>query len=308
MKQYYTFITIRNNSNQEIKRFDKVTKYLSSLPYNESKSFRNSVFLKNGYPSLDNRELLMRRYIWYTTSKDDDGCNLNNMSERYPKFVQICNDIDKILNTTYPGHYLIVDSPGTLLRRPLNDKPCSDKELLLLNVYYAALNSLSSGDQWTCITNDKMQLMHEAGYLIECFGSAFNVRSPWFGSITELDEPVGRIGTWDEILNTLINNKPLKWRTETIIAADAPCRLMISPPSGSELQLNVVRTAFKLLDSRPDCKIFLSLSYQHKNMLEEIYNSKYFVDKQLITETRSYWDMRVKNMSDREWININLAN
>ena len=57
------------------------------------------------------------------------------------------------------------------------------------------------------------------------FDSPFNARLQHFNSIFDSDEPFGRVGSFDEILDKVCNNEAVMWRDEIVIPTDGEVKL-----------------------------------------------------------------------------------
>lgn len=142
------------------------------------------------------------------------------------------------------------------------------KDILVANIKYYLMDVIFKGDQWTMIHNYQMNVYNDNGFLVEVFGSPFNTRLKYFGSVFSTDEIFGRIGTFDVILDQIINTGMLKWRTNIIINKDDIVKLVISPPTSYDICLMVINKIYKIFKKRK-CMIHLGIP----NGIFKLYNN-----------------------------------
>jgi hypothetical protein len=173
------------------------------------------------------------------------------------------------------------------------------EEYYKLCLFYQNL-FMAASNQWTLIKDMKPYI--KEGMQLEVFGSTFNTRCKYFGSITELDEPWGRVGNAFEIFEKLRENKPVEWRG-IVVPTDI---ILVNPPSGIGLQYGVVEEILLILGNR-HIKIYLHLSNttytKIKNELPEL--QQYIVHSKIALV--AYHDgVKKKFKPGREWIELTL--
>lgn len=163
------------------------------------------------------------------------------------------------------------------------------KEEAIADIKYYTLYYMTAGNQWTMVSDLEMNKLKNIGYMVEVFGSPFNTRLKWFGSLYESDAPFGRLGTYKEIIENLINEKSNK-----------VVKIVINPPSGDLLITELCKNIFRLLDAR---KVEIRLFIPAKNdKYINIVRGKYFISSQI--EDKAYDLYTVIDMRGREWYNI----
>ncbi len=202
----------------------------------------------------------------------------------------------------------------------------SETDLITQTKYYAInkltnnkLNKKGSGDQMTLASDTEIQNRIKKGFKIEVFGSPFNARLLYFGSLFDTDEPFGRIGNAFEILEKLQNKIDLKWRNKVIISAEDIVKITVNPPSSYELQSKVFKYLYNVTQTR---KIECYLDMQGSLYEQVIKNNKKDIEKyviylrkilnnttySVITYTKAY---DLYNNTERiipEWYCINFKN
>ncbi len=121
---------------------------------------------------------------------------------------------------------------------------------LITQTKYYIINQLMKGDQWTLINDIESEKRKNQGFKIEVFGSPFNARLPYFGSLFDTDEPFGRIGDAFEILEKLQKKEPLYWREELIFGSEDNIKITINPPSSYEIQSKVFKYLYNITQTR----------------------------------------------------------
>ena len=163
------------------------------------------------------------------------------------------------------------------------------------------LMNLKNGNQASLFSNEHMNSLISEGFNLEVFGSSYNTRMRYFGSLYPEDEPYGRIGTAEEILQQILDRKQLRWRNEMIEAK----KFTVSPPSGWELIKRVVKLCCSIIESQ-ETYIILALPAKdfHCDILKEYkfcshWESKtigYFLDGSQINLSRTPWiDFHLKS-------------
>lgn len=138
------------------------------------------------------------------------------------------------------------------------------KDIIFANIKYYLADIIFKGDQWTMIHDYQMEIYKKNGFKVEVFGSPFNTRLKYFGSIFLTDNVFGRIGTFEEIMDKLTRDGILMWRNEIIIDETDIIKLVISPPSSRELIMLIIKRVYKLFKKRT-CIIHLGVSYNIYN-------------------------------------------
>ncbi len=164
----------------------------------------------------------------------------------------------------------------------------SETDLITQTKYYI-INQIMQGDQWTLITDIEAQNRIKNGFKIEVFGSPFNARLPYFGSLFDTDEPFGRIGDAFEILDQLDQCKNIKWRSETVFSFKDTVKITINPPSSYELQKQVFERLYNIAQKRKiECYLDIQGGlYAKYNDLRKI-NNKYVVALRQLLESVTY--------------------
>ena len=175
------------------------------------------------------------------------------------------------------------------------------KEEVLSTIKHHTLHSIAPGNQWTMINTEKINSLKTAGYKIEVFGSPFNTRLPYFGSLYKCDEPFGRIGTYEEILTAVELREDIKWRDTTVIShTDKNIKLLIQPPSGKFILNDLCARALRMLNAR-SVEIYMGMpAYNNKflNYFQQKIFKKYFISYEYMTKS---WDFyAVQNFINSE--------
>ena len=157
-----------------------------------------------------------------------------------------------------------------------------------LNIKYASLfNVFNPGNQLTTFSDN---LIKNGLYDVEVFGSAFNTRLPYYGSMfPELEKTAGCIGTAETIFENIINKK-LKVKG-----------ILVSPPSSSflhDLACTSLTKIFELIHNKELEPINIVLAISHKKVIFMTKNNlQNFVKKRktindafvIKTENNSYY-------------------
>ena len=171
---------------------------------------------------------------------------------------------------------------------------------------------MTPGNQWTMVSDLEMNKLKNIGYMVEVFGSPFNTRLPYFGSIYKSDEPFGRIGTYQEIMNNLISLKPILWRNTVVFdsSKDKYINLLIQPPSGDELLVNLCNLCCEIVSIRK-VKLYIGVpgkNDKYLNIFKEKVN-KYIVSISIADKSWDYYaNQNIIDMKGREWYTIILQN
>ncbi len=226
----------------------------------------------NAYIFSKNAEKIIREFAYKPVLTDID-----HQRDYYSEYVGVGYEEFKIKILT-EGNWGILtnnDPSGSIdsykklklmNRRKHGYKP-PVKEDYNTRLIYTIIDIVFKGDQWSVI--DDMDKFIKQGYMIECFGSAINTRLKYFGSMLKNDKKYGALGTCQEILKTLINKKTLKYNNTVIYRVSDIPKIMISPPSGYDLQNDILNMVTKLLELRP-IEIHMGMSGSiYKNMQDD---------------------------------------
>lgn len=129
---------------------------------------------------------------------------------------------------------------------------CTDDEIINVNFcYHNVLKYMCEGNHWA-MEQQIMDVLIKDGYNIELFGSSFNTRLKYFGCLyPDVDGPFGGLGSYDTVLNTLINKEYLMWNNkELIYGPDDIFKISVGPPSVFELVNNLWILIQKLFEVR----------------------------------------------------------
>lgn len=213
-----------------------------SMTRREMNILRNHIFSHGGFPTFNETTYLTRKIGQEAVNKI--AKIFNAIVEEIPEtlFVKPCRWAYKNALWSMPKRSLNY-------REDLGYKGTEDQHARV-SLFYRNLIDLSPGDQWTLATDTEMQDLAARGFNLECYGSAFNTRLKYFGSISDLDEPYGRIGPALEILDTIAAKKPLMWRTEVVNNGKDIIRFTVNPPSGKHGLYETIERIIKILEIR----------------------------------------------------------
>lgn len=178
----------------------------------------------------------------------------------------------------------------------------SELEIFRVNALYSSLKHISPGHQWTLYSDWEHSALRDEGFGIECFGSAFNSRFPYFGSLSVVDEPFGRLGTYAEILEKFANNEPIMYRGKVVECH----KITVDPPSTKFLIFH----SFELI-----CEVLrkhagpIEIIY---NMPKYLYNEEFHAADQWLVAKRelglAYDDTkRCITLKNREWLELRFS-
>lgn len=115
-----------------------------------------------------------------------------------------------------------------------------------ITCFNRVIGFLAPGNQWSLFSDADINELKKENFIIECFGSAFNSRLKYFGSLNEVDEPLGRLGTYSEILDNIINNT-LYYRNKKIPNNDL--KITVDPPSTATIVYDSYHKIVEVLKS-----------------------------------------------------------
>jgi hypothetical protein len=213
------------------------------------------------------------------------GADSKIFFKKYEKIIESeCRYFTKIVNKPVKCDFLIKIQP--VGNRHLYGFKYTDEDVVEANFKYNVIDTVMRGDQWTMISDKIMNDYKKKGFKVECFGSPFNVRLQYFGSIFESDKCFGRIGTCIDILDQLIKTGELKWNEKLIIGKNDIIKLVISPPSSYELLLLVIKK-LRILTEKRKYMIHLGLPKKfHEGMVEN--NTKMADIIQILAKAEKY--------------------
>jgi hypothetical protein len=246
---------------------------------------------------LENRNLTMMLFF-DTGSLDLKNENLEpRLAERY-KYVERLKQLEEIglQNYCFTKKKTGLAVKKYKILRPHKHTP---EEYYKLCLFYQNL-FMAASNQWTLIGD--MRPYIKEGMQLEVFGSTFNTRCKYFGSVTELDEPWGRVGNAFEILEKLRKNRPILWR-DSVVPTDI---ILINPPSGINVQYSVVEEVLRILSVR-SIKIYLHLSNTTYIKLQKYFPDwpKYVVHSK-IAFVAYHGGVEKKFKPGREWVELTL--
>jgi hypothetical protein len=142
------------------------------------------------------------------------------------------------------------------------------EEELAVQVRYFLVNRIFYADQWSLRSDEEMQDFYNRGFRIECFGSPFNVRLPYFGSLYVEDEPFGSVGTCIDLLKKIINTGELKWRNKVVVGKNQVVKLIFSPSTYTKLILEIF-DLLKILFKKRKCVVHFGLTADFHTAIEK---------------------------------------
>ena len=147
-----------------------------------------------------------------------------------------------------------------------------------LNIKYAVLfDVLNPGNQLTTFSEE---LISSGLYDVEVFGSAFNTRLPYYGSMfPELEKTAGCIGTAETIFENIINKK-LKVKG-----------ILVSPPSSAILHNSAcyaIKKIIKLINEGVLEYINIVLAVSHRKIAFIVKNNLHILAKKRVEIKTTY--------------------
>lgn len=296
------------NSYMEIMQ---LTKHLMSLDYIMSRFVQN-LFFEHG---CDHRFWLYEKETEYWESsvewskQSSKPCDMS-----YDEFVnfckQGCGDQSNITWALSPSELdtIMAQIPILPIRR-MASYDLTKEQLVNIQINNAKLLLLNEGNQWTLFSESTKRQLIKQGYYIEVFGSPFNSLLPYFGSIYPGDEPLGRIGTAQEIIGAFSRGEKVYWRGKEV----AP-NCIINFPSGEGLIKTLVPCIIEMLSAIP-CKIIVCVSETSRQFMKPLLNCQYLVKEVCYTEAWSYSQFQDHarmipkkiNLIKRPWMGIHLS-
>lgn len=188
------------------------------------------------------------------------------------------------------------------LKRPIRmkDYPISSMELFPIYICRLTLMNMREGNQLSLFSNAEIKILKSKGYNIEVFGSAYNTRLCYFGSLYAEDEPLGRIGDAEEILTAILEGKTIRWRNKIVKTE----KFIVSPPSGRTIIKKVIDYCLSILSAHR-IKLILALPASNKD-IGEVKSSPYC--KKMIHKTVGYCvtSGRIADLSGAPWIDFHM--
>lgn len=143
------------------------------------------------------------------------------------------------------------------------------QDLIECNIRYFLCDRTFKGDNWSLMGDDIMNLFKKLNFECEVFGSPFNTRLKYFGSIFKQDSVFGSIGDRFDILNQLLNTGELRYKNQVIIKKTDIIKLTINPPSSHQLALNTADKLIELMKTRKCIYFFSLLALIYANQLKK---------------------------------------
>ena len=182
----------------------------------------------------------------------------------------------------------------------------SDLQNRLKVVYfYKMIESLQPGNQWTLSNDNKIVDLKKRGFLIECFGSSLNARLKYFGSMSEIDNPFGRIDDGFILMDKIADGKELEWHKELINNGTDMLKLLINPPSSNSLVYGSLEKVLKILEKRPRIEIIYEIPLSKRNHEFDILVKKYGAKETLLKKAWTY-DGIENSLNGREWVEFHI--
>ncbi len=179
------------------------------------------------------------------------------------------------LNDVKPD-VIIVENPYNCFNKRNLKTEITEYTNLITQTKYYIVNQIAHGDQWTLINDTESEKRKNQGFKIEVFGSPFNTRLPYFGSLFETDEPFGRIGDAFEILEKLQKKEPLYWREELVFGPEDTIKITVNPPSSFNLQIKAVELLYEIaLNRKIECYLDLQSDLYKKYKDPKLQKDKY---------------------------------
>lgn len=192
------------------------------------------------------------------------------------------------------------------------DYKYTEYDKVITNLKYFTMDIIAKGDQWSLLSDEDIKNYQLIGYQMEVFGSPFNARMRYFGSIFDTDEPFGRVGSYDEILQMVIDNKDVKWRDQIVIPKDEKVKILINQPSSVQIAKKVVNFVSQIMKKRK-CILVVCFptSYSYNKIYQKLIDDfkEQIVNIKMIDIAYDIYDeKKVISLKGREWIYFWLAN
>ena len=289
--------------------------------YDIAKSFLNWIIKNPNKPNISDLSYVEKSYIKICDVKGITPtfpAKKKYIEAEYRKYLEHINYTCKIYKAKIANYTMCIPKYDLSRRRLLGYK-WTVKEEVLSTIKHHILTELSTGNQWTMLDDKQIDFFKSAGHNIEVFGSPFNTRLQYFGSLYESDEPFGRIGTYQEILDTVEAGQELKWRNNIVVPINEKkiftpiLKLIISPPSGTKLLLDLYARCIRILNIR-SAEIYVGVPTYDDTYIN-ILKGKYFISSMIQDKSWDFYavqkskiskNTRVKNsveidMKGREW-------
>lgn len=174
----------------------------------------------------------------------------------------------------------------------LENPPKLDQfEVMTAQIRYFMIDKMFSADQWTLLSNTQIKKFKKSGFKIECFGSPFNVRMPYFGSMFKSDEPFGRVDDVIGILNQIIETDELKWRDKVIYSKNDAIKLIFSPSTYFMLIFEIFKLLAIIFKKGRKCIVHFGMPADIHNMIQ---NGIYVDVDRITSEKIVYPDKHIK--------------
>lgn len=173
-------------------------------------------------------------------------------------------------------------------------------DLFPIFIRQKTLMNLVSGNQFSLFSDEEISTLKNEGFNIEVFGSSYNTRLQYFGSLYTEDRPLGRLGTAEEILEKILAGDQLYWYDEAVRSD----KFTLSPPSGRDLIEKTVKYCIEILQKH---KVYLILAIPESNNHCEILHASEFCIK-AIKKTKAYCFNEHKeiDLSKTPWIDFHM--
>lgn len=257
--------------------------------------FRNYVFANNGWPTFTQSKSLTDLRERIGNDKTDALIKMYNSLKKSTK--KLC------YSTKYQSKAVWTFDAMNLDNRKKIGYNVTSVDEFKVQMFYRVIVDLSPGDQWSLSDNEEIQQLIADGYTIECFGSSFNTRFKYFGSMSELDKPFGRIGTAFEILDAISKHEVITWNNEIVSDGKTPLKITVNPPSGTLTLYNTVESVIKVLESVSiDIRLHLPNSFLVDIEKSHLPDLRKFCKEEVMLNYA--WDLNTgnkKNLNTRQW-------
>ena len=175
-----------------------------------------------------------------------------------------------------------------------------------INLYYESIYQFVGGNQYSLHQCSNYLNYLNQGFKIELFGSSLNTSLPYFGSLSSIDEPCGRLGTYEEILSILIAKKDLFWHDQLVFSKSDIVKITINPPSHIKLHIHLINLLADLFATR---KTIIILDLPESTVLNDSsYNDKLLpFEKSRKKTTRAFY-LNTEKTLQMPWILFTLSN
>ena len=232
--------------------------------YDISKSFLLWIFKTENKPDISDLLWVEEKYKQLCDNfkvKPNFKPIREKIIDNYNLYLQHTNYTCKFSDTPMQGNNILKIPKYDLSYRKKWGYKWTAKEEVLSTIKHNILSETMPGNQWTMLTNERIENLKEAGHNMEVFGSPFNTRMRYFGSLYECDEPFGRVGNCWSILDIIEEGKALLWRNKIVIPAHKKAEqihILICPPSGTALNTAICEKVVSILNKRR-AEIYLNI-------------------------------------------------